>query len=93
MPVSSAKVRPTGTSSNARRGKIKAAPAPVIPNQVGASASQPPITAPDAMAIIEIKLRFLFSFGSDMEIHLSFVDLSECFKQFLGVDNMAVDVV
>src|SRR5699024_5425438 len=48
--VSSAKASAMGIRMTARIGKISAAPAPVSSNQYGASASQPPSTAPAARA-------------------------------------------
>src|SRR5690554_3796342 len=52
IAVSSAKASPTGISNMARIGNTIAPPAPVTENQYGASASQPPITAPAAMDTI-----------------------------------------
>ena len=71
IEVSSEKVRPTGISRMAKIGKMTAAPAPVTENQYGASASHPPITAPEASAIMDTKLRFLFNFCSPILLSLS----------------------
>ena len=62
IAVNSANAKPTGTRRTARIGKINAAPAPVTENQYGASANHPPMTDPEAMAIMDMKLRFRFSF-------------------------------
>ena len=65
IATNSENANPTGISKIARIGNTIAEPAPVTENQYGASASQPPITAPDAIAIICINERLRFNLVSD----------------------------
>ena len=107
MVVISANTKPTGIRSTARSGKTNTQLEPVSSNQYGDSVSHPPITAPQAMEIMEKKLRFFFSlFGvSDIILsslrHVVFnrfsvgnaVSKSKGRENFVSIYNMAVDVI
>lgn len=81
MVVISANTKPTGIRSTARSGKTNTQLEPVSSNQYGDSVSHPPITAPQAMEIMEKKLRFFFSLFGVSDIILDGLTSAQRIKQ------------